>query len=138
MMRQKIVTALIDELQKISIENGFYTDGLSVFEWLDKPLEESEYPAVIVRDAKDDMQDNIPLEHRLRVEIDIALQGRDVPINLRDILSDVLRAVGNFEKKNNYDTTLVGNEFLIEHKDSIYGGVRVEIDIVYYTDRWMQ
>lgn len=138
MIRQKIVNTLVEALQNITVKNGFYTDGLKVHEWLSKPLEVQDYPAVIVRDIKDELQDTNPLEHKLFFEIDIAINGSDTSVRLRDILSDVLRAIGEFERQSAYDTHLLSNEFLLEHADRVYGGVRVEFYVVYHTNRWEQ
>ena len=138
MIRQDIIIKLIDALESISARNGFYTDGFKVYEWLSKPLEAKDFPAVIVRDVRDELEDGTPLKHKLNIEIDIALHSEHLSINLREMLSDVLRAVGEFEKNNNLDVVLVSNEFLTEYADALYGGVRVEIVVIYHSQRWEQ
>jgi len=140
MVRQSIVTKIVEQMQKISSANGFYSEaGTNVYEWLDKPLEKGQYPAIIVRDVSDEANDSQTLQHTLKVEIDIAVNSKDnATWDMREVTSDVLQAFGKLEEELNYDCKYLGSEFLVEHKDSVYGGVRCEFSITYFTRRWEQ
>ncbi len=141
MKRQSIVDSIVQELQKISSANGFYSEaGVNVYEWLSKPLDKDEYPAIIIRDIADDTtDDNQTLEHKLKVEVDIAINNKDKTTwDMREVTSDVLKAFGVVEDTLNYECKYNGSEFLVEHKDSVYGGVRLEFTITYHTGRWEQ
>ena len=142
MLRQTIVSNIVEALQKISVENGFYSGaGSNVFEWQSKPLGEKQYPAIIVRDPSDAPTDKQTLKHVLRIEIDLAI-SKKTPIatawDMREVSSDVLKVFGEYEKEAGYVCRYLGSEALLEHKDSVYGGVRLEIDVEYHTQRWEQ
>ena len=68
MRRQSIVSELLEKLEEIKISNGFYSDaGTNVLEWFDKPLEDDDFPALIVRDPSDNVVDTTSLEHKLKI-----------------------------------------------------------------------
>jgi hypothetical protein len=140
MVRQSIVDSIIEQMQKISSANGFYSEaGANVYEWMNKPLEKGQYPAIIVRDVSDETNDSGQLQHTLKVEIDIAVSSKSNTIwDMREVTSDVLKAFGSLEKVLNYQCKYLGSGFLVEHKDSVYGGVRCEFNITYFTSRWEQ
>lgn len=140
LIRQKIVTAIVEQMQLISSANGFYSEaGSNVFEWLDKPLDKDEYPAIIIRDISDNTADGQILEHRLKIEVDVAVKdGLNTTWNMREVSSDVIKAFGQVEEQLNYKCTYNGSDFLLEHKDTIYGGVRLEFEVFYQTRRWEQ
>jgi|GEM_PF-1962558 len=140
MKRQLIVTSIVEQMQLISSANGFYTEaGKNVFEWLEKPLDKGEYPAIIIRDIADDTIDSQTLEHVLKIEIDIAVSNKKTTTwDMREVTSDVLRAFGLLENIINYKCRYQGSDFLIEQKDSVYGGVRLSFTITYFTPRWEQ
>jgi len=139
MDREKIVLSLKEEIEKISIENGFYTDKLKVYEWLFRPLGREESPACIIRDTKDEViEGGGLLEHHLTFEIDLVVVGESQSVKIRDLISDTLRAVGAFEQKTNLSTLYKSSEISIEHKESIYALSLVEFEVVYFTNRWEQ
>lgn len=140
LIRQKIVTAIVEQMQLISSANGFYSEaGSNVFEWLDKPLDKDEYPAIIIRDISDNAADGQYLEHRLKIEVDVAVKdGLNTTWNMREVSSDVIKAFGQVELALGYSCTYGGSDFLLEHKDTIYGGVRLEFEVAYTTGRWEQ
>ena len=141
MKRQNIVTTIVEQMQKISSENGFYsTAGENVFEWYNKPLEDSEYPAIIVRDVSDNTTDeNQTLDHKLKIEIDVAVKNKDLTTwNMREVTSDVLKAFELVEDELNFLCAYHGSDFLVEQKDTLYGGVRLEFTVAYHSGRWEQ
>lgn len=140
MIRQKIVDTIIEKLKTISGSNGFYSEaGKNVFEWLEKPLDKDEYPAIVVRDPADNVTDDFTItRHNLKIEVDIAVIGKNTPWNMREVTSDVIKAFSLVEEELNYQCKCNGNEFITEQKDTTYGGVRVEFDVMYQSRRWEQ
>lgn len=140
MLRQKIVTAIVEKMKEISTANGFYSDaGKNVFEWLDKSLGKDEYPAIIIRDISDNTTDGQYLDHKLKIEIDIAVKdGNNTTWNMREVSSDVIKSFGLLEEKINYRFNYNGSDFLVDQKDTLYGGVRLDFEVLYQTGRWEQ
>lgn len=140
MKRQFIIDSIAEQLRLISATNGFYSEaGKNVFEWLEKPLDKDEYPAIIVRDVTDDVSDGQILEHSLKIEVDVAVSNKSTSLwDMREVTSDVLKAFGNLENTINYKCRYLGSDFLVEQKDTIYGGVRITFSVSYETPRWEQ
>ena len=139
MVREKIVYALVEHLKEIRAKNGYSSEaGLGVYEWLTKPLQRDQFPAIIVRDIADEVQDDGVFEHRLKIEIDIATKSKETLLELREIVADVLRAIGAFESSEHYRCESLSSEFLLEHKESLFGAARVEFVVIYKTARWQQ
>jgi len=140
MKRQFIVDSIAQQLKLISAVNGFYSEaGKNVFEWLEKPLDKDEYPAIIVRDVTDDVSDGQILEHSLKIEVDIAVSNKATSLwDMREVTSDVLKAFGVLENTINYKCKYLGSDFLVEQKDTVYGGVRLTFSVSYETQRWEQ
>ena len=135
-----IVDTIAEQLKLISSANGFYSEaGKNVFEWLEKPLDKDEYPAIIIRDVSDDVKDDQILAHSLKIEIDLAISNKSTTLwDMREVTSDVLKAFSVIENIISYRCTYLGNDFLIEQKDTVYGGVRLTFTIEYQTQRWEQ
>ena len=131
---------MLKQMKLISAANGFYSEaGKNVFEWLEKPLDKDEYPAIIIRDVSDDTNDGQILEHSLKVEVDVAVSNKATSLwDMREVTSDVLKAFGVIEDTINYKCNYLGSEFLVEQKDSVYGGVRLSFTVDYQTGRWEQ
>lgn len=140
MIRQTIVTESIDILKNIKKENGFYSSvGDNCFEWYEKKLDKEEYPAIFFRDSEDTVViSSSSWEHTLRIEIDIATNGKNTMLYAREIISDVLTAFKDIEKKINYETTYKGCETIQEQADYAYSGTRMVFTIKYNTRPWEQ
>lgn len=140
MKRQTIVDIIVEKMKLISAANGFYSEaGKNVFEWLEKSLDKDEYPAIIIRDVADDTKDEQVLNHSLKVEVDIAVSNKVTTLwDMREVTSDVLKVFGEIENAINYKCAYLGSEFLVEQKDTFYGGVRLTFTIAYQTGRWEQ
>lgn len=140
MKRQIIVDTIIEQMKLISSANGFYSEaGTNVFEWLEKPLDKTEYPAIIIRDISDDVSDNEILSHNLKIEVDIATKSKSETLwDMREVSSDVLKTFGIIEDTLSYRCSYLGNDFLIDQKDTTYGGVRLNFVVEYKTTRWEQ
>ena len=136
--RELLVSALVTIMSTIKKENEFNTDiGSNCFEWYEKPLDAEQYPAIIIRDTD---SDNIPasgsFNHILEIEIDIATKGKKPMPQMREAISDVLRAFGMFRNEQNYICAYKGSKSLIDQKDFTYGGTRMVFTINYSTSEW--
>lgn len=141
MIRQKIIDSIVNNLKTISSDNGFYSEaGKSVFEWLEKPLEKHELPAIVVRDVSDDVSSNGSIDnHSLKIEIDIlSSSGKHTVWNLREVTSDVIKAFNLVEKDLNFKCEYKGSDFLLEQKETSYAGGRLEFYIFYQSKKWEQ
>lgn len=141
MIRQIIVDEIVKQMKEISSSNGFYSEaGKNVFEWLEKPLDKDELPGIIIRDVSDSATDNNTIsEHILKIEVDIAVAaGKLTTWKMREVTSDVIKAFSKVEEALNFQCKFNGSEFLLEQKDTTYGGVRVEFDVLYQSRKWEQ
>jgi len=131
MIREKIVNEILQKLQNND-------QNIKVFEWLNRPLVENEYPAVVVRDSEDNINDENVLEHNLKIEIDIVTKG-DKSINeIRKLISFVLKTLENVENELNYEIRYSSSEIITEQKDFLYTGARCEFIVKYFTPRFEQ
>ena len=139
MTRQKIVDVVLENLKNIKIDKGFYSDaGKNVFEWMDKTLEDRDFPAIIIRDSSSKVSDQSLLEHILRVEVDVATKGKNSAWNMREVSSDVLKTFGIIEDALNFKVSYLGFESLVEQRESMYSGTRMEFEIIYHSRRFEQ
>lgn len=140
MIRQNIVDEIVTQMKKIASSNGFYSEaGENVFEWLEKPFDTDELPGIVIRDISDSTTDDFTItNHVLKIEVDIAVSGRNATWNMREVTSDVMMAFKNVEDELGLICKCNGSDFIIEQKDTLYGGVRVEFDVIYQSRRWEQ
>lgn len=139
MVRQSIVDSILENLKKIKIDNGFYSNaGLNVFEWMEKTLEDRDFPALIIRDSSSKVNETSSLEHILKIEVDIAIKGKNSIWSMREVSSDVLKTFGIVENILNFKINYLGFESLIEQRESMYSGTRMEFEVIYNTRRFEQ
>lgn len=143
MLRQTFIGVIIAKLKTIKKAEGFNSDiGESVFEWRNNSFDPSELPALVLRDPDDTTEDDLQtLQHALKIEIDIVSSNEkieEVSKDIREIVSDILKAFGEFEADINQKCKYLGSETLFEHKDVVYGGIRTSFVIEYPTKRWEQ
>ncbi len=140
MLRQDILNKLEKHLKDITKANGYFCNiGENTFLWLSRPLGEKEYPALVIRDSSDNIDDKKYLEHILKIELDIAVSnGEDSIIILRKISSDVLKTIKSFEEDITYRCNYLSSEFLQEQKETTLALARIEFNISYQTPRWEQ
>lgn len=139
MVRQSIVDSILENLKKIKIDNGFYSNaGLNVFEWMEKTLEDRDFPALIIRDSSSKVNETSSLEHILKIEVDIAIKGKNSIWSMREVSSDVLKTFGIVENILNFKINYLGFESLVEQRESMYSGTRMEFEVIYNTRRFEQ
>lgn len=139
MVRQSIVDSILENLKKIKIDNGFYSNaGLNVFEWMEKTLEDRDFPALIIRDSSSKVNETSSLEHILKIEVDIAIKGKNSIWSMREVSSDVLKTFGIVENILNFKINYLGFESLVEQRESMYSGTRMEFEVIYQTRKFEQ
>jgi len=140
MIRQDLVDAILAKMKLITKANGFRSDcGLNCFEWYEKKLEHKQFPAIIIRDPESpSYEESGVFFHSLKIEIDIAVIGKDSVLNNREIISDILKSFKEFKDESNRECKYGGSETLIEQKDFMYGGTRLIFTVEYESVPWEQ
>ena len=139
MIRQKVIDTIVENLKRIKRENGFYSDaGKNVFEWMEKTLEDRDFPALIIRDPSSKTISQSLFQNILKIEVDVATKGKNSIWNMREATSDVLKIFGELEDILNYKIEYLGFETVSEQRESIYSGTRMEFEITYHTRRFEQ
>jgi len=134
---QQIVDQLKNKLESI--------EGIKkVFEWLSRPLNEGEYPCIILRDPTDKVQHDKSSEtedHALLVEIDVIVSPDDYEaVELRDLVPKVKGAVRDAITQDDfyYYGSYLGRTIVGEHKDYFYVASRLSFEIEYQTEKWSE
>ena len=142
MRRQAIVDSIKNRLKTITKENG-YDWAPKVFEWLVTPLGPNDLPAIVVKDTEDEIdskRDGFFSAHHLSVEILIfAKGGDDLAQRMRKMAQDVLGVIGAnpVEGEDMGDfLEFVSNDLVIEQQHDREGGMRIEIAVLYNTEKW--
>ncbi|NPA64051.1 MAG: hypothetical protein GXO16_03655 [Epsilonproteobacteria bacterium] len=142
MRRQAIVDSIKNRLKTITKENGYDWEP-KVFEWLVTPLGPNDLPAIVVKDTEDEIdskRDGFFSVHRLSVEILIfAKGGDDLAQRMRKMAQDVLGVIGAnpVEGEDVGDfLEFVSNDLVIEQQHDREGGMRIEIAVLYNTEKW--
>lgn len=140
-VRQQIIDALEARLQAISIAGGYRTDiGARVFEWRSTDLQKKDLPAILYRDGSAPVDNGVAdfLGHQLQVDIQIITQGATAPADLREMVADVLQAIGVDATWGGLarNTLLTQVDMEIEQADKILGGASIALEIHYDTNDW--
>ncbi len=138
-IRQQIMTALITRLQTITVANGYETNvGDNVNDWHVSNFQETELPAMDVRDANESTEVRGGFhQNTLSVEIETKVSGTTSATIMRDIIADVVKAIGT-------DTSfggLVQNVLPVQNttveldqKDKRIASILQSFDIIYLTE----
>lgn len=140
MIRQQIIDRIKEELQRISVENGYYTElGKNVYEWRDSPLSRDEMPAVVFRDALGYVEPSTFGRIRWVLRVEFGVFGR-TPEETRQALADVLKALKVCEEDRFGGLALFievqQTEMGIERHDIETGAVILTVNITYEAERW--
>jgi len=133
MNRKDIILLILNHLK--TLENV-----LGVYEWLLKPLEPKQLPALVLRDTEDNVtSEGLRSNHALKIEIEIIVKSLEgSQIELRDISSNVLRVFKDIEDELNTKIDYLGNQFVFDYKEYVYGGARLDFIVNYCTPKWEQ
>lgn len=140
--RQQIVGALITRLKLISVPNGYDTAlGNRVYEWRLDPLGGDEFPAIIVKDTGEEIDDTANMgkhAHALTVELHCLCLGSTAPAAMRKFVGDVYKSIGT-------DITFGGLAVLthpvtdkteMEQGDKLFSATVITVTILYRTAAW--
>lgn len=141
-IRQTLINNIKTQLQTITVANSYETNlGSNVFEWRESPLQQSELPAIILRDPSNQLVKTFGKhESVLRLELEIYTQG--TPATMRKAIADVIKCIGVEGKKDNPFTVaevikFAGDEEIeTEHTEHKFAGVKMTFEIEYITDPW--
>lgn len=140
--RQQIVTALDTLMKTIKVVNGYQTNaGLNVFVWRSTPLEQTDLPAILLRDTTDPIDaEGVTdrADHLLTVEFALYASGATADAASRTLVEDVLKALGTSPTLSGkcYDMRPTASNLVAEHQDIRLAAASLTIQIRYRTSRW--
>lgn len=137
-IRQQIMTALIIRLQTITIANGYETNvGGNVNDWHVSNFEETELPAMDVRDVNESTEVRGSLhQNTLSIEIETKVSGTASATTMRDIIADVVKAIGTDPSFSGLAQNIVPVQNAtveLDQKDKRIASVLQSFDILYLT-----
>ena len=130
--RSEVITSIIEALKPLNIP--FY-------EWRVTPAEFSELPIIVVRDKDDNIEEEASgsEKHSLKVEIEYTTAKKDLTAkDVREVIASILSAlkvaneivpIGDYASVKNI-------EIDFEHHEVIVGRGMIELEIIYYTEKW--
>jgi hypothetical protein len=136
-LNQRIIDQLKNKLSLIE-------EIKEVHEWLSRPLDESEYPALIIRDPLDKVHDDslgVTEAHKLSIEIDLVISP-DVyeAVTIRELIPKVKGVIRDAITQEDffYYCRYLGREIVGEHRDYFYIASRLKFEINYETEKWSE
>ncbi len=137
-IRQQIMSALKTRMQTITTGNGYVTNiGSNVFEWRTTDFQVSELPAMDIRDTGEEVEvrggNHI---YTLTVEIESKVSGATSGADMRDIMADIIKAIGTDTGFSNLvqDTKPVQNESTgLGQNDKKIGSILMTFEMRYLT-----
>ena len=138
-IRQRIVDAIQSAARGISVANGYKTDfGGRAHLWKVTPYEDAGLPCLNIFDRKREIERHLSgrHHHQLLVEIVVVALGTATDRDLRAMMADVIRMVGQNRKWGGlaYDTDPVSDEIAIEQEDRKRGGAKLAFLIHFRTE----
>ncbi len=129
-MQQDIIDQVKTDLEAIGPYN--------VFEWRTTPINNSELPAIIVRDPFDSIDETSDDgDHVLTIELIILLSGNTSPADLRTAIEAVLTAFSNIETLSGViGAVYIGGEKDSEQAKKKFMAAYLTCEVYYLTERW--
>jgi hypothetical protein len=140
-VRERIVDAIVERMEKITKEQGYGTDiGKVVLVWPGEAVEATEAGIVIVKDVACETEpDNFKcFRHALAVEVSVVFCGDDCVKNARRAIGDVMEAIGEDMTWGGLAllTNKNSDEMSLETKTVPVCVVRMVLQIIYRTQGW--
>ena len=140
MRRQEIINNLKTGLKILDVANGGFVKNF--YEWVINPQEVTEYPLIVIRDTEDSVDSEevaYSSKHTLKIEIDLLVSNTNTtPAYLRERMKEILNIIKNLEEQ-----TLLGdyvsfksNEIELSYEEHLVGLGKIEIEAIYYTEKW--
>jgi len=138
MVRQSIITNLLNMLQGIRISDGYKTDvGTKVFEWREIAIELADCPCLIVRDTTDEIEDQGVHDHahKLTITVTCIAAGTSAVEDARKIEADIYEAIGTDLSIGNqaYWTEWQGSAMQVQHEENIFANILITLLVLYKT-----
>lgn len=139
-MRQTIINNLKNELKILDVANGGFVKNF--YEWVINPHEITEYPLVVIRDSEDNVDSEEvsgSSKHTLNIEINLLVSDSSAtPSYLREKLQDILDVIKNAEDKTLFGdyVSFKSNEIDFSYEEHLVGLGKIEIEVIYYTEKW--
>lgn len=144
-IRQKIVSQIVSKLSNITTANGYQTNiGANVADWQIN-WQENELPAVSVCDLVEEFEpldDEVRMQCTLPVQVRVFIGSNTRASEGRKIIADVLDVVRANQKWNDGTsdlaqwTELKRDGFILDQDAFSMAGIGIDIDIIYYADRF--
>ena len=130
--RAEIVASIIEALKPLNIP---------IYEWRVTPAEFSELPIIVVRDKEDNIDEETSgsAKHSLKIEIEYTTAKKDLTAkDIREVIASLLNSLKTKEEETPIaDYTSIKNiEIDFEHHEVIVGRGMIEIEAIYYTEKW--
>jgi hypothetical protein len=138
--RQQIIEALDTRLKTILTAGGYKSNiGQHVFEWKTTPFAEEELPGITYRDITSNRGAEGPVNKfrwAMNIELDIVAQA--TPGTMRDMINDVLKAIGTGPTWGGLaqGTRQPEVEIQVEQENKIITGAAMKFEIVYDAPLW--
>ena len=140
MRRQEIINNLKTGLKTLDVANGGFVKNF--YEWVINPQEVAEYPLIVIRDTEDNIDSKEvsgSSKHSLKIEIDLLVSDSTTTAEyLREKIQEILNVIKNLEEQ-----TLLGdyvsfksNEIELSYDEHLVGLGKIEIEAIYYTEKW--
>lgn len=136
-IRTQILNNVIATLKGISESAGYPIDVKHVERGVSVPTENAEFPLIVVIDSREDKQIN-DVSHFTLCTLHIEVVGWGLSMDTLldkavDLGTSIEKALGVDINRGGLaiDTRPISNDLLIAEEVSLYGGIRVLIDILY-------
>ena len=131
MRRDEIIISFISALKSLNIP---------IYEWRVSPAEFNELPIIVIRDKEDNIEEEAEsAKHNLKVEIEYTTAKKDLTAkDVRGVIENILNSlkIKNEESPIADYLTLKNIEIDFEHHEIIVGRGMIELETIYYTEKW--
>jgi len=140
MRRQEIINNLKNGLKTLDVANGGFVKNF--YEWVINPHEITAYPLIVIRDTEDNVDSEEvsgSSKHSLKIEIDLLVSNTNTtPAYLREKMQEILNVIKSLEEQmllGDY-VSFKSNEIEFSYEEHFVGLGKIEIEVIYYTDKW--
>jgi hypothetical protein len=142
--RQQIIDKIDTRLKTILKTNGYLTDaGAHVYDWLMRPISPDVFPALVYRDPieNDEAATTGTIgyhRHQLTCEIEVLSSGSTALDNVRQILADIVTAIGTDTKWGGLaqSTNPGATRIDVDQESKAIAGALITFTITYLTKAW--
>lgn len=141
-IRQQIVDAIAASMKTISTSNGYSSTIKTVDVWLIRSLEESNLPAIVIRDTSDALPDDGigagRRDHELTIFLVAQFAGTSSLSQCRDLMSDMLAAIGTDPTLGGlaYDCSPLNTELIADEANKKVGFGQLILNVSYRSQLW--